>query len=84
MFTPNVSGSINPTTGVGDHQMKVILGQVEETLHQLMARMQNVSPGDFVALGAEQNPKAFRKAIESEYQTDLRASERTHRFTGAY
>lgn len=82
LFTAKQSGSI--TSNADMTGMMQVLGTLEETVHMLAARLQSLSPGHVLSMGAKENPKAVRGAMESEYQTDLRASETSLRLQGVY
>lgn len=82
LFTPSQSGSISPTVGVGDQQMKVILGQLEETVHQLATKLQSFSAGQVVAMGSAENPEAIGSAVVDQVLTHPRLNDAIARGTG--
>lgn len=82
LFTAAQSGSITSNTDMSG--MMQVLGTLEETVHMLATKLQSLSPGAVLAMGASENPRAVRGAIESEFRNDLRASESSLRLQGAY
>jgi tape measure domain-containing protein len=84
MFTPAGSGTITPNHQLGGQQLNVILGSLADVIESLDAKITSMRPGDVVAAGAKQNPKAIREAQEYELQTDLRAGTNQFRLNGQY
>ena len=65
-------------------RQEAVLGGLFETNRLLSVRLTSMRPGDVLAIGADENPSAIRKSIESELGTELRASETMFRLQGAY
>jgi tape measure domain-containing protein len=88
VFTPNTSGTISPSVGgMSDEMAKrflVVLGQMEETNNMLATKLQSMSPGNVVAMGAAENPEAIGKAVRTDNSNNLRSSEMFLRAAGAY
>lgn len=82
MFTPKTSGTITPNVDMS--QMQVILGTLEETVHMLAVRLQAISPGQVLSMGASENPEAITDAWDRVGSRDLRFGERSLKLQGAY
>lgn len=84
VFTPATSGSISPTVGMGDQQMKVILAQVEETLHMFMEKFGPVSPGHVLMAGAQESPNIIGDAAAQQIKTRPELTDAVARGTGRF
>jgi len=64
-------------SGLNDQFQKqnMVLAQLEETQHQLARKITGMSPGDVVAIAADENPGAFRTGYESTLSDDARATD---------
>lgn len=72
-------------SGLNDQFQKqnMVLAQLEETQHQLARKITGMSPGDVVAIAADENPGAFRTGYESTLSDDARATDGLMRRIGA-
>jgi tape measure domain-containing protein len=82
VFTPRGAGSISPTVGMGDQQMRVVLGQLEETVHILATRLQSLSAGQVLTMGAAENPNAIGDAVSEQMATRQDINDQIARGTG--
>jgi len=85
------SGSLNYTTAFGGYgsplnnlieRQTVVLGQVEETVHQFNTKVTSMPPDHVVALGAAGASRDIRDAYESELSSDPAATENFMRRAG--
>lgn len=96
VFVPHVNGTIMPsaanmtaTAGSGEliaviSRQNVIIGQMEETLHQFANRLEGISAGQVVRMGANDAQDAIYEATQSIYEAGGRATERDYRNKGSY
>jgi phage-related protein len=71
----------NPLARVIDRQ-NMILGAVEETIHQFNKKIAAFSPGEVVGIGANEASREIARAYESELGGDVRATDAFMRNTG--
>lgn len=90
LFVPSVNGTIMPAvpnvtqSSGNDQQMRVVIGQLEETIHMLASRLESMSPGHVLSIGAQENPEAIREGYESVLERDPRSAQSFYKKTGAW
>lgn len=84
-FTPKTDGAIVPGLGgVEMNRLLVVVGQLEKTIDYLASRLQSISAGEMLAMGAEENPEAIQRGVEMSFERDGRATTNFARLTGQY
>lgn len=82
LFTPKTSGSVTSNNDMG--KMATILGQLEETMNGFKERLASFSPGQVLAMGADENPEAVAGAWRTVGERSLRFGEQSLKAQGAY
>lgn len=82
LFTPSQNGHISPTVGMGSQQMQVILGTLEESINILATRLNAMTPGSVLMMGAMENPDAIGDAMIDQASTRQSVNESLVRGSG--
>jgi hypothetical protein len=75
-------GNIFQAQSVQLGRLTVALGEVVETNRMLRNHVSGMKPGDVLAIGTKQNPRAVTNALNNDYARGGRATERTAKVTG--
>jgi hypothetical protein len=90
VFVPHTNGTIMPavpsvsTNDAMMQRMMTILAQLEETNMQLASRLESVSPGQILRMGARENPEAIGDGYLAALERRPQTTEEQLRRTGVY